>query len=257
MSTFTTRLRLIKPAAGSLNNTWGTVFNQQFSDLIDVAIAGWQTVSMTDANKTLTATNGTADESRNMMLRFTGTLTAARNVIVPPTSKLYFVENATTGGFSITVKPTSGSGVAVPNGARVLLACNGTDVVSIVDTLPVGAKIGSLTIGYLGIPQRSVSSDYTLIIEDSGHHIYHPNSDTTNRTWTIPNNTSVPFPVGTVVTFVNDENAGTVFINTQSPDVTVLAGFGSTGSRTLAPSGVCTALKTATNRWIISGTGIT
>ena len=256
MSTFTSRLRLIKPAAGSLSNTWGTVFNQQFSDLIDVAIAGWQSVALSDTNTTLTATNGTADQSRNMMLRFTGALTAAREIVVPPTSKLYFVENATTGGFSITVKTAAGTGVSVVPGAKMLLACDGTNVVGIVDTLPVGSKVGSLEIGYLGIPQRSVSANYTLTLADSGYHIYHPSADTTNRTWTIPANSSVAFPVGAVITFVNDEGAGTVFINTESPDTTVLAGFGAVGSRTLVPTGVATALKIATNRWIISGTGI-
>ncbi len=101
-STYTTRLRLVKPTTGELTNTWGDIFNQQFSDLIDVAIAGYATVIIGDVNTTLTATNGTSDQARNMILKFTGTLTAARNVVLPTSSKLCFVENATSGGFGLT-----------------------------------------------------------------------------------------------------------------------------------------------------------
>jgi hypothetical protein len=257
MSTYTSRLRLIKPANGSLNNTWGTAFNQQFSDLIDVAIAGHTSIDLADNDLTLTALNGASDTSRNMMLRFTGALTADKTVTVPPTSKLYFVENATTGGFSFTVTTPSGNGVDVPPDSRALLACDGTDVINIVDFLVNGSKIGEFEIGYKGIPQNSRSADYTLQLSDSGKHIYHPSTDTTTRVWTIPSNTTVAFPVGTVVTFVNDEGAGTILLPIASPDVLMLAGFGSSGTRTLVPTGVATALKVAPTKWIISGTGVT
>jgi len=256
MSTFTSRLRLVKPANGSLNNTWGTVFNQQFSDLVDVAIAGHASIDLADADLALTALNGASDTSRNMMLRFTGALTSAKTVTVPPTSKLYFVENATTGGFSFTVTTPSGTGVEVPAGSRALLACDGVNVVNIVDFLVNGSKVGEFEIGYKGIPQNVRSADYTLQLSDSGKHIFHPSTDAATRVWTIPANSAVAFPIGAVVTFVNDEGAGTVLISTASPDVTILAGFGSSGTRTLIPTGVATALKIGATKWIISGTGI-
>lgn len=99
-STYTTSLRLTKPAVGELDTTWGTVVNQQVTDLLDVAIAGYSSIAMSDADKTLTASNGAADESRPMVINFTGTLTAARNVVVPTSTKLYFIRNSTTGGFA-------------------------------------------------------------------------------------------------------------------------------------------------------------
>jgi hypothetical protein len=83
---------------------------------------------MTDANYTLTTANGAADESRKMMLNISGTLTAARNVICPTASKLYFVKNATTGGYAITLKTAAGTGVSIPNGAIAVLMCDGTNV---------------------------------------------------------------------------------------------------------------------------------
>lgn len=111
-------------------------------------------------------------------------------------------------------------------------------------------------IGYLNIPQNSQSAAYTLVLADSGKHIYHPSADTTARTWTIPANSSVPFPIGTAVTFINDTSAGVITLSITS-DTLVLAGTGTTGNRTLAANGVATAIKITSTRWIISGTGLT
>lgn len=106
------------------------------------------------------------------------------------------------------------------------------------------------------IEQNSQSAAYTLVLADAGKHIYHPSADTTARIWTIPANSSVAFPIGTAVTFVNDSSAGTITIAITT-DTLVLAGTGSTGSRTLAANGVATALKIGSTRWQINGTGLT
>jgi hypothetical protein len=109
---------------------------------------------------------------------------------------------------------------------------------------------------YSYIAQNSRSADYTLALSDGGGHVYHPSADTTPRTFTIPANASIAFPIGSAVTFVNDSSAGTITIAITS-DTLVLMGTGSTGSRTLAANGIATALKVATTRWVISGTGLT
>ena len=62
---------------------------------------------------------------------------------------------------------------------------------------------GTNAIGYRTIPQNSRSAAYTLVLGDSGYQIFHPSADTTARTWTIPANSSVAFPIGTAVTFIN------------------------------------------------------
>jgi hypothetical protein len=254
-STYTSRLRLVKPTTGELTNTWGDVFNQQFSDLIDAAIAGYSTIALSDVDTTLTATNGAADESRQMMLKFTGVLTANRNIVVPTTSKMYFVHNATTGGYTLTVKTSAGTGVAVLAGDRRLVASDGTNVVEILDALPEGAKINGFEIGYKDIPQISKSANYTTILSDAGKHIYHPAADTTARVWTIPANGSVAYPVGTAITFINDLGAGSVTLNITS-DTLVDAASGSTGARTLNAPSVYTVVKVAATRWMGSGNGV-
>lgn len=100
----------------------------------------------------------------------------------------------------------------------------------------------------------SRTADYTFILGDANGGVYHPTTDANNRTFTIPANASVAYPVGTTLTFVNDANTMTIAINT---DTLVLAGTGSTGSRTLAANGMATALKVDSTRWLINGTGLT
>lgn len=111
-------------------------------------------------------------------------------------------------------------------------------------------------VGFRTIPQNSQSAAYTLVAADSGKHVLHPSADTTARIWTIPANASVAFPVGTAITFVNQNAAGIITIAITT-DTMRLAGAGTTGNRTLAANGIATALKVTTTEWIISGTGLT
>lgn len=105
------------------------------------------------------------------------------------------------------------------------------------------------------IQQVSASSNYTCVATDAGKHIFHPLADATARTFTIPSNASVPYPVGTPITFVNQRTAGVVTIAINS-DSMYLAGPATSGSRTLAPCGIATAIKVTATEWIISGVGL-
>jgi len=113
-----------------------------------------------------------------------------------------------------------------------------------------------MSVGYLNVPQNSQSAAYTAVLADAGKHLLHPSADTTARTFTIPANSSVAYPIGTALTFVNQASAGTMTIAINS-DTMRLAGAGTTGSRTLAANGIATALKLTSTEWIISGTNLT
>jgi hypothetical protein len=121
---------LVLPVTGELVGTWGDVANGGLTELVDAAIAGTASVSMTDANYTLTVADGLTDESRKMFVVLTGALTAQRNVVCPSVSKLYFVANTTSGAQSIVFKTNAGTGITVPNGEAMVLYCNGTNVVN-------------------------------------------------------------------------------------------------------------------------------
>lgn len=129
-------------------------------------------------------------------------------------------------------------------------ASGNSDIVTVLNQ--IATAIGNLPIGS-GIAQNIQSADYTLVLSDAQKQIYHPVADTNNRTWTIPANASVAFPIGTVVTFVNRVNTITLAITS---DTLVLMGTGSTGSKTLAANGIATALKTTSTEWVISGVGL-
>jgi hypothetical protein len=105
-----------------------------------------------------------------------------------------------------------------------------------------------------GIPINNQSAAYTAVLADANTAITHPTTDNTARTFTIPANASVAYPVGTTLTFVNMINTLTISIIT---DTMTLAGAGTTGSRTLAANGIATALKLTSTTWLISGTGLT
>ena len=121
---------------------------------------------------------------------------------------------------------------------------------SITDATTTTAARGA---GYMGIPQSSAATtgSYTIVAGDAGEHIY----TTATRTVTIPANSSVAFPIGTAISFVAATGATvTIAITT---DTLILAGPGTTGSRTLAPFGLATAIKITSTSWIISGNGLT
>jgi len=127
-SSYTSRIRLEKPGTGEQSGTWGGTANTDF-DLIDASF-GLASITHDDtANYTLTANNGSSDEARAFIYKIGGTLTAARNAVVPTASKIFVVHNNTTGGYAVTVKTSGGSGVPVANGKKKILYCDGTDVV--------------------------------------------------------------------------------------------------------------------------------
>lgn len=128
-STYSTNLRFELIGTGEQAGTWGTTTNTNIGTLIEQAIAGATTVSMSDANHTLTTNNGASDQARNVYINLTSgvSLTVTRTVTCPAVSKVYVVRNATTGGQSILFT-AGGTGVTIPNGRTVVLVCDGTDV---------------------------------------------------------------------------------------------------------------------------------
>ena len=146
---------------------------------------------------------------------------------------------------------TKGSGTVQANGVDVVTTTGGQNV-TLGTVTP--ATLNASSVGYTGMPANSQSTAYTLVAADAGKHIIHPSSDNNARTFTIPANSSVAYPVGTVITFVNAINTLTIAITT---DTLTLAGSSTTGSRTLAANGVATAIKIGSTNWLISGAGLT
>jgi hypothetical protein len=113
---------------------------------------------------------------------------------------------------------------------------------------------GTDAVGFKNIPQNAQTGNYTLVLADSGKHIYHAVAAGA-ATYTIPANGSVAFPIGTAITFVNMSTTSiSIAITT---DTMYLAKDGTTGTRTLANYGSATALKLTSTTWLISGSALT
>lgn len=118
--------------------------------------------------------------------------------------------------------------------------------------LTPASTLSTNAIGYLGAPQIIVSGAYTTVMSDAGKHFYHTSGSA--HTITIDSNANVAYPIGTILTFINENGGGNVTIAITSD---TLRWGSSTGSRTLAANGTATAIKVTSTVWRLTGDGIT
>jgi hypothetical protein len=363
MASYVNDLRLKEITTGDEDGTWGTSTNTNLSLIADAFSLGTKQMAA-DANETFTMPDATADGTRSLYLKITSavSLTVTRTVTLGPNtvSKVWIIENATSGSQSITISQGSGATVTIATGTKAMIVTDGAGggaavfnanptaatsgtVTSVAATVPsllsiagspitssgtlaftysgtalpvanggtgltsLGAGVatflgtpssanllaavtdetgtGSLVfatsptlvtpalgtpasgnlssctadgtdaVGFRNIPQNSQSAAYTLVLADAGKHIFHPVGDNNARTFTIPANSSVAFPIGTAITFINMAVANvTIAITT---DTLKLSPAGTTGSRTLATNGSATCIKITSTEWLISGSGLT
>lgn len=130
---------------GEQAGSWGITTNTNLGTAIEEAIVGRATANFaSDADLTLTLTDTNATQvARNYVLNVTSgvSLSTTRNLIVPTIDKPYIIENNTTGGQSIVVKTSAGSGVTVPNGKKVMVYANSTDVVAAFTSIASGVTV--------------------------------------------------------------------------------------------------------------------
>lgn len=132
-STFSPSLRIELIAPGEQAGTWNTTTNTNLGTLLESAIAGATTVSVTTTNQALTIADGAADQSRSAVLQFTTTTGAPFNVYAPPVSKQYTIYNTT--AFAATIfnstvpgnTTAAGTGITIPAGRTMTLWTNGTN----------------------------------------------------------------------------------------------------------------------------------
>lgn len=124
---YTPLLGLALPTTGDLVGIWGTTVNTALTSLLDTAIAGTTTLS-TDADVTLTDTDGTTNQARSAIINWTASGTVTRNITAPAASKVYIVFNNTGSTQSIVFRgagPTTG--VTILAGDQAMVAWNGSD----------------------------------------------------------------------------------------------------------------------------------
>lgn len=128
---YTTLLGLALPVQGELTGTWGTEVNNSITQLLDDAIAGTATASVTSGDWILTDTgSGVPNQARCAILIATGTPGVSRNIIAPARSKGYFVVNQSDA--AVVLKGASTTGISVPTNKSALVVWNGSDFVTAV-----------------------------------------------------------------------------------------------------------------------------
>jgi hypothetical protein len=171
--------------------------------------------------------------------------------------------SAATAGTDYLAPPSGTALLKANSGGALANATAGTDYVAPGGALgtPSSGTLSGCTVdgtdsvGFRNVPINSQSAAYTAVLADSGKAILHPSTDANARTFTIPANGSVAYPLGTAITFINMTSQVVTIAITS--DTLYLAGTGTTGSRSLAQYGMATAIKMTSTTWIISGSGLT
>lgn len=158
MSTYSNDLRIELITPGSQPGQWGTTTNDTWAYVIDPAISGFQTVSVTTASQALTHVNGStstasANQAIYAALAFTTTTTAAFSVYAPPNPKQYIIWNNS--AYSMTIynstvignTTAAGTGVTIAAGQKYYVFSNGTNFYTL-DAAP----------SFTGIPYSDGSS---------------------------------------------------------------------------------------------------
>lgn len=128
-STYSTSLKLELIGTGDQSGTWGATTNNNFGTLLEQAIVGQSTITMVNADYTLSDVNGATDQARNAAIIITGTQNATFSVICPAVQKLYIITNSLSSSATAYFKPSGGTAISIANGNTIFAYCTGTTMV--------------------------------------------------------------------------------------------------------------------------------
>jgi hypothetical protein len=184
-STYSTSLGLELIGNGEQAGTWGTTTNTNLGTLLEAAIAGVESITLTGGDYTLTDYNGLPDQARSAVLVFGGLLAAPCNVIAPAVEKTYIVRNFSNA--TVTVKTSGGNGVAIANAASELIFCNGTDFFSATQFNYIDGDLtvtGNASVGKNLVVLQNASFSANIYANSSTKQIFLPTGNTASRSAT-------------------------------------------------------------------------
>ena len=118
MATYVNDLRLKEIATGDESGTWGTSTNTNLELIAEAFSFGTEAITTNADTHTTTIADGSTDPGRSIYLKYTGTLDSACTITIGPNtvSKLWFIENGTSGSQNIIISQGSGANVTIPPG---------------------------------------------------------------------------------------------------------------------------------------------
>tara|TARA_B100000401_G_C52644541_1_gene642381 strand:+ start:79 stop:816 length:738 start_codon:yes stop_codon:yes gene_type:complete len=210
MATYENDLRLKEITTGQESGTWGTSTNTNLSLIAEALGYGTEAVFDSDANKTTTVADAATDPARSMYYKVTSsaTLSATRELTIAPNSisRVMWIENATTGSQTITIKQGSGATVDINTGKTKIVYLDGAgSSAAVVDALSLVDTSGSI-----GLDSTVRTSAFTAV-KNNSYMI-----DTSSGTFdiTLPASPAVGDKVGFMDVESNfDVNAATLLRN--------------------------------------------
>ena len=171
---------------GDQTGTWGSTTNNNFSVAISEAITGSADVAFSSADVTITLTDSNAAQTaRNLRLNLTGTSGGARQLILGSgcqIEKLYLINNGLAD--AVTVKNTTGTGIAVPAGKSMFVFNNGTNVVDATTYLSSLTLGSALPLASGGTGQTTATTAFNALApsqtSNTGKYL---TTDGTNSSW--------------------------------------------------------------------------
>jgi hypothetical protein len=218
-STYSPSLKITLMGDGDQAGLWGQTTNTNLGTLIEQAITGVTSITMSDANYTLSNFNGVSDEARNAVLVVTGSNNAVRDLIPPVVEKVYIIANNTAGGFAIRVIGATGTGVNIASGATQVVYCDGTNFIAASAAFVNGAILG-VSGGGTGLTTLTANnvilgngaSSPTFVAPGTSGNVL-----TSNGTTWVSSSNAPEFPSGTRMTF-NQTTAPTFWTKDTSTD---------------------------------------
>ena len=117
-SVYTNDLRLEEIGSGEQSGTWGDTTNTNLELIAEAFSFGTETITTNADTHTTTIADGATDPGRSMFLKYTGTLDSACTITIAPNtvSKMWFIENGTSGSQNIIISQGSGANITIPPG---------------------------------------------------------------------------------------------------------------------------------------------
>ena len=276
MSSTFSPLKIELITTGEQSGTWGDTTNTNLGTAIEEAIVGSALVTFASADVTLTLTNAnTTQTARNMRLELTGTSGGARNLFVPAIEKPYIIANGLAD--AVTVKNSSGVGVAVPAGKSMWVYNNGTDVVNVVShltTLSLGTALpvssggtGSTSTAYCSLTTNvtgtlpianggtgSTSTTYCSLTTNVSGVL--PNANTTaasanGASTIVARDASGNFSAGTITASLTGSASSVANALTVGTGLKLSAGLTYNGSAAVTINAVGTTLNSQTSAYVL------